>query len=80
MDLLNDLPDKQYGKALEQVIGLKKLVQAKFPQLPENINLMMMEYLLHAMAEYSYLSKSQLERSFEFGDLLSSIFNAQQEK
>jgi hypothetical protein len=36
---------------------------------------LMMEYLLHALSEYSYLSKTQLEKSFQFGDLLSSMFS-----
>ncbi len=79
LDLLNELGEKAYSKALSKVEGLQNLIQTKFPQLPENSKLLMMEYLLHALAEYSYLSKNQLERSFEFGDLFSSIFSAEQE-
>ena len=79
LNILNDLPGNQYNSSLLKVDGLKNLVQTKFPRLPKNVDFLMMEYLLHAMAEYSYLSKSRLERSFEFGDLLSSFFNAEKE-
>lgn len=79
LDVIGDLPDNQYSTTLKMVDGLSELIQEKFPQLPQNASILMMEYLLHSMAEYSYLSKSQLERSFEFGDLLSSFFNAKQE-
>lgn len=78
LDLSNDASDEKYAKQLSKVEGLKEAVKGKFPQLPQKAQLLMMEYLLHAMAEYSLLSKAQLERSFEFGDLFSSIFNAQE--
>jgi len=39
----------------------------------------MMEYLLHSLAEYSYLNKSKLERSFKFEDLLGSMFSGDME-
>jgi len=77
MDLMNDHSEKQYRKALDEVDGLSELIDKKFPKLPKNGKYLMMEYLLHAMAEYSHLSKKQLERSFQFGDLLSSFFQAE---
>jgi len=79
LDLMNDTSDQDYAERLNKVSGLRQAVKAKFAQLPEKGQLLMMEYLLHAMAEYSYLNKTQMERSFEFGDLFSSIFNAQEE-
>ncbi len=75
LDLLNDMSEKMYRKELEKVSSLKKLIQAKFASLPEEGTFLMMEFLLHAMAEYSYLSKDLLETSFQFGDLFSSMFN-----
>ncbi|MEQ8624296.1 MAG: magnesium chelatase [Vicingaceae bacterium] len=79
LDLMNDLTDKEYRKSLDQVKDLKKLVKAKFPALPEDGSYLMMEYVLHAMSEYSYLNKDYLEKSFQFGDLLSSFFTTEQE-
>ena len=78
-DLLNDLSDKMYQQQLDKVKGLKDLVSSKFPTLPVEASYLMMEYLLHALAEYSYLSKASLERSFQFGDLLSSFFSKEAE-
>ncbi|MAY83367.1 MAG: magnesium chelatase [Flavobacteriales bacterium] len=77
MDMLNDFSEKQYRKSLEEVDGLSDLIEKKFPRLPKDGKYLMMEYLLHAMAEYSHLSKKQLEKSFQFGDLLSSFFQAE---
>ncbi len=79
LDLINDLTDKQYQKTLSEVNSLEKLIKSKFPSLPESGKFLMMEYLLHAMAEYSYLNKDFLEKSFQFGDLLTSFFTTEQE-
>jgi magnesium chelatase subunit I len=76
MDLLNDASEKQYHRQLDEVEHLGKLIEQKFSNLPKEGRYLMMEFLLHAMAEYSHLSKQQLERSFQFGDLLSSFFSS----
>ena len=77
MDLMNEFSEKNYRKALDEVDGLVDLINTKYNKMPEDGKYLMMEYLLHAMAEYSHLSKKQLERSFQFGDLLSSFFQAE---
>lgn len=75
LDLLNDLSEEAYRKELDKVENLQDLVKEKFAALPEEGVYLMMEYLLHSLAEYSYLSKNKMESSFEFGDLLSSMFS-----
>ncbi len=75
VDFLNDWPTKIYEEKLNKIDGLSSLIQSKFPTLPKEGKVLMMEYLLHAMAEYSYLNKKYLEKSFQFGDLFASIFN-----
>lgn len=75
IDIMNNASNTQYGKSLSKVDGLNALIKSKFPSLPKEGHLLMMEFLLHAMAEYSYLSKSILSSSFEFRDLFSSMFN-----
>lgn len=75
LDLLNDLPEADYKKELDKVDHLKAIVNEKFPSLPEQGTYLMMEYLLHSLAEYSYLNKNKLERSFKFEDLLGSMFS-----
>ena len=70
IDFLNDWSTKIYEEKLNNIDGLSNL-----PTLPKEGKVLMMEYLLHAMAEYSYLNKKYLEKSFQFGDLFASIFN-----
>ncbi len=75
LDLLNDLSEAEYVKELDKVNHLKAIINEKFPSLPEQGTYLMMEYLLHSLAEYSYLNKNKLERSFKFEDLLGSMFS-----
>ncbi|MFT4757145.1 MAG: magnesium chelatase subunit I [Vicingaceae bacterium] len=75
LNLLNDLSEEKFYQELDQVENLKSLINEKFNTLPKDGMYLMMEYLLHALSEYSYLSKTQLEKSFQFGDLLSSMFS-----
>lgn len=75
LNLISDAADKDFQKELNKVKGLANLIKNKFPQLPETASSLMPEFLLHAMAEYSYLDKKSLERSVQFGDLFSAMFN-----
>ena len=75
LDLFNDLSEAEYVKELDKVDHLKAIINEKFPSLPEQGTYLMMEYLLHSLAEYSYLNKNKLERSFKFEDLLGSMFS-----
>jgi magnesium chelatase subunit I len=75
LDLLNELSEIDFYKELERVENLKEIINEKFPALPKEGTYLMMEYLLHSLAEYSYLNKSKLERSFKFEDLLGSMFS-----
>lgn len=34
-----------------------------------------MEFVLHGLAEYSLISRNKLERSLEFKDILTGMFN-----
>ncbi len=36
---------------------------------------LMMEFVLHGLAEYSQISKKKLETAVKFSDLVGSIFN-----
>ena len=79
LDLLNDLSTNEYKKRLNLVDGLTPLIKKKYGHLSLEGQLLMMEYLLHALAEYSYISKTHLDSSIEFGDLLSSYINTNEE-
>jgi magnesium chelatase subunit I len=74
IDLLNDMPNADYERALKSVPGLVDLVNEfhKGQDLP--LKLFLMEFALHGLAEYSLLSKHPLTAGLQFKDLLSSMF------
>ncbi|WP_339610015.1 magnesium chelatase [uncultured Roseivirga sp.] len=75
IDLLNDLSNEAYEKALLSVPGLADLVKNKYPKKSKHEQLFLMEFVLHGLAEYSKLSKSALDTGTRFKDLLSSMFS-----
>ena len=74
VDLLNDLSEKDYSAALHSVPGLDDVVKKYFPKAKGEEKLMLMEFLLHGLAEFSLLSKNMLISGLRFKDLFSSVF------
>ncbi|MFQ5584200.1 MAG: magnesium chelatase [Calditrichia bacterium] len=72
--ILNDISDAEYEKTLKSVPGLEKLVQKYHPDVDRQTRLLLMEFALHGLAEYSFLSKHPVESGLQFKDLLSSMF------
>lgn len=75
IDLLHDLSDRDYEKALKSVPGLKDLVKAYHKDPDSKTQLLLMEFALHGLAEYSLISKHHLASGTQFKDLLSSMFS-----
>jgi magnesium chelatase subunit I len=80
LDLLNDAKGGEYASQLAQVPGLDDLINRYQPALVEENGLLLKEFVLHALSEYSLLSKQQLETQTTFKDLLSSMFRFDQEE
>jgi magnesium chelatase subunit I len=76
VDLFFDMSNEQYRKTLDSVSGLKQLVQGLFPKAKAEELYLSMEFVLHALSEYSKLSKGMLERGNRFGDMFNSVFGA----
>ena len=74
LDILNNINDSEYKKLLNSVPGLADIVKKYNPDTDTNTELLLMEFLLHGLAEYSLLSKLMLERGIQFKDMLSSMF------
>jgi magnesium chelatase subunit I len=75
VDLLFDCDNKSYQKELKNIPGLEKLID-KYQKTPhEGFKYFLMEFALFGLAEYSMLSKHQLERGMQFKDLFTSMFN-----
>ena len=74
--LLNDdLPLEEYKKSLNSVSGLKELVKKLHPKLSANQQLLLMEFVLYGLAEFSQLNKGFLDNGFAFSDMFNSLFN-----
>jgi magnesium chelatase subunit I len=79
VDLMTDISNKNYETTLNRVPGLKDTVKKYFPKENEKSQLLLMEFLLHGLAEFSLLSKFRLENSIQFKDMLSSMFTMNRE-
>ena len=75
--VIDDLPLAEYKKVLNSVTGLKDLVKKFHPSLVESQQLILMEFVLHGLAEFSQLSKGFLNNGFAFSDMFNSLFNLQ---
>ena len=75
LSVIDDLPLPDYKKVLNSVTGLKALVKTFHPKLAENQQLLLMEFVLHGLAEFSQLNKGFLNNGFAFSDMFNSLFN-----
>ena len=74
VDLFFDMSNQAYQKALDEVKGLKKVIKELHPNAKANEQYFLMELTLHALSEYSKLSKGMLLRGNRFGDMFNSVF------
>jgi magnesium chelatase subunit I len=77
LNLLDDISDQEYKKLLNTVPGLKEVVKLFHPKLSANQQLLLMEFVLHGLAEFSMVSKGYLEKGFEFKDMFNSLFSSE---
>jgi magnesium chelatase subunit I len=77
LSVLDHLSAVEYKKALNGVPGLKAVIKKFHPSLTENQQLILMEFVLHGLAEFSQLSKGFLDNGFAFSDMFNSLFNLQ---
>ena len=74
--LMHQQPDTEHVNALYRVDGLYSAVKQYHPATDEATCTLLMEFLLHGLAEFSLISKKQLEPGgFSFGDMLGSMLN-----
>ncbi|MES2827158.1 MAG: sigma 54-interacting transcriptional regulator [Bacteroidota bacterium] len=79
LDISDALTAIKYKKELMRVTGLYDLVKKFHPKLSENQTLLLMEFVLHGLAEHSQLNKKYLDGGFGFSDMFESLFNADME-
>lgn len=74
VDLLHDMSQQEFEKALKNIPGLTDLIKDLHKTQPDAVKLFLMEFALHGLAEYSQISKHNLTAGNQFKDLLSSMF------
>ncbi len=80
LDLLSDMDEQTYRQNLRQVPGLQKLVSKYHKRISEAKQFLLMEFVLHGLAEYSLLGKAGLESGTQFKDLLSGMLSMPEEE
>lgn len=76
VDITDAVTDKQYEKLLRHVPGLAGVVKAFHKGITDQQTLLLMEFVLHGLAEFSQLNKNYLNGGFGFSDMFGSLFNA----
>jgi magnesium chelatase subunit I len=70
----------QYQQSIAKVEGLSQLVEKVLGKLDPASKFLMMELVLHGLAEYSQLSKHQIDKGIAFKDLMSGMFDLKQNR
>jgi magnesium chelatase subunit I len=81
VDLVNDYSQTEYENELKKVPGLAQLIDTEIKgQKDDNFKFFLMEFVLFAMVEYSYLSKHSLDEGLRIDDLLGSMLSGFEEE
>jgi magnesium chelatase subunit I len=73
IDVLNTMPRQEFEKSVKGVPGLVDLIQEFHKREDDATKLLLMEFALHGLAEYSLISKHTLTAGLQFKDLLSGM-------
>ena len=76
---MNDLNEKDYEQTINKVPGLSGIVKKFFPKTDKQNHLLLMEFVLYGLTEYSLLSRFKMESGIQFKDMLSSMFTMSSE-
>ncbi len=79
VNLPADLSEKNYRAELDKVKGLNAVAKKYFPNADANSLSRVMELVLHGLAEFSLLNKSNLEESVSFNGILAGMFSAEED-
>lgn len=74
-----DCSDQSYHRLLNEVDGLAATVDAHLPGLKAAQKYLWMEFMLHALVEYSRIGRSTYDEVNRFGDLLGNMLGKMKE-
>lgn len=75
LTLSHDMSYSQYTKALDQITNLKKYVAGRRGSKDSSQLYLYMEFFIHALAEFSLISKSWLDGKQQYSDVLNSMLS-----
>ena len=75
IDLLLEMKEEEYGRAIQSVPGLTDLVKKQTGEKSLRELLFLGELMLHSLAEYSKLTKTKLVKGFSFKDTFNAVFD-----
>lgn len=75
INLFFNIKDEEKVLSLYKVDGLQALVKKYFKGANEKEAALLMEFVLHGLAAYSFISKKVIEGKIEFKDLMGSMLN-----
>jgi len=79
LDFYNDISNKEYKNTLFLIPGLSEIVDEYHGKKSAEEKLLLMEFLLHGLAEYSLVGKNLIRSGYQFKDLFGSMFNMEEE-
>lgn len=79
-DLMMNLSDKKYKELIKSIPQLEDVVKKFHPSINGNSRLLLMEFLLFGLSEFSLLSRTKIEDGIQFRDMLSSMFTMPQDE
>jgi magnesium chelatase subunit I len=79
-DLMMSLSDKEYKQLFENIPQLENVVKKFQPSVNGNSRILLMEFLLFGLSEFSLLSRTKIEDGIQFRDMLSSMFTMPKEE
>jgi magnesium chelatase subunit I len=69
-----DASRDEYAHVLYSMPALQDVVDKYCPGIQDEERLMMMEFVLHGLAEFSVIGKTVMDSSIEFSDIMNDIF------
>ena len=75
IDLMHSSADKEHIKQLDKIKALQTIVNSFHKNSSKADSLLLREFILHGLAEFSQISKRRMESTILFSDLVGSIFN-----
>jgi len=79
IDFYNDITNGHYKKTMFLIPGLSEIVETYQPKRSVEEKLLLMEFLLHGLAEYSLVGKNLIRAGYQFKDLFGSMFSLDSE-